>query len=587
MKTAALALATSALMMGAEAGTLLRRHAHAHNLKRNYGYEAPAAQDSETCKIVTYTTWVPYNPPKPTYVATEYVKSTVIVVPTPYTTVPYSCSNPVPTPEVTTCPTPGTYTFPAKTVTLTSTEVVCVPTTTVVPPGTHTYGVHTKVVTETLTTVTCPYASTYTSANAVYTTLTQTVFECPTPGTYTYGGHSTTVTETATITYPVVATYTPGTYTHPVKTVTVTVPQYVYTCPYEAHTPPPPPPPASTSTTCKETPTAVPEVHYSAPPPTYEKPKSEVPTYQAPSSVPVYVAPTTKSIKPVPTTPSGPINYDNVGTGQQWCITYTQYNNDKSCKSRDQIFSDIKEIASKGFRSIRVYAPDCDALQPITDACDKYKLKIVMGVFIRKTGASYDYNDVQTQVSNLIAWKRWDITELIVIGNESVWGGVITCADLVALISECKSKFKAAGYPGKVTTSEVVSTLEANPGLCGVVDVVAVNIQSYFNGGSAAEAGNFVKSQMKQAQAVCNKETFCLETGWPSGGSPISNAHASPDDQATAIKSIYAVDDGHIAYFSVYDDLWKDGAMNGGVETHFGCAHLFPMGSSGSGSSYN
>ncbi|KAF3905371.1 hypothetical protein ABW21_db0201871 [Orbilia brochopaga] len=203
-----------------------------------------------------------------------------------------------------------------------------------------------------------------------------------------------------------------------------------------------------------------------------------------------------------------------------------------------------------------------------------------MGVFIRKTGATYDYNDVQTQVSNLIAWKRWDLTELIVIGNESVWGGLISSADLVALISECKGKFKAAGYPGKVTTSEVVSSLEANPGLCSVIDVVAVNIQSYFNGGSAADAGNFVKSQMKIAQSVCNKETFCLETGWPSGGAPISSAHASPSDQDTAIKSIYAVDDGHIAYFSVSDDLWKDAGMNGGVETHFGCGHLFPMSSS-------
>ncbi|KAF3199685.1 hypothetical protein TWF192_003438, partial [Orbilia oligospora] len=61
MRSAAVALAASALLMGAEAGSLLRRHAH-HNIhKRDYGYEAPAAQDAETCKIVTYTTWVEYN----------------------------------------------------------------------------------------------------------------------------------------------------------------------------------------------------------------------------------------------------------------------------------------------------------------------------------------------------------------------------------------------------------------------------------------------------------------------------------------------------------------------------------------------
>jgi len=61
MRSAAVALAASALLMGAEAGSLFRRHAHHNVHKRNYGYEAPAAQDAETCKIVTYTTWVEYN----------------------------------------------------------------------------------------------------------------------------------------------------------------------------------------------------------------------------------------------------------------------------------------------------------------------------------------------------------------------------------------------------------------------------------------------------------------------------------------------------------------------------------------------
>lgn len=62
MKTSILALAASALLMGAEAATLHRRHAHANaHLKldrRDYGYTAPK---EETCKVITYTTWVEYN----------------------------------------------------------------------------------------------------------------------------------------------------------------------------------------------------------------------------------------------------------------------------------------------------------------------------------------------------------------------------------------------------------------------------------------------------------------------------------------------------------------------------------------------
>lgn len=560
MRTA-LAIAASALLMGAEAGSLLRRHAHsnAHRLNKRDGYDygapAPAPEDTETCKIVTYTTWVEYNPPKPTYDTTEYVHSTVTVVPVPHTTVPATYSYPVPTPEITTCPTPGTYTFPAKTITLTSTETVCIPTTTVLPPGTHTYG-HTTTVIKTQTHVTCPLATTYTSGTAVYTTLTSTIFECPTPGTYTYGGHSTTLTKTETITYPIATCYTPGTYTHPVSTVTVTATNVVYTCPYTPHatpvyTPKPEPP--------KYTPKP-------------EAPKPETHVYHQPSHTP-------SAPKPDYTKPSGPIDYNNVGKGKQWCITYSQYNNDKSCRSRDQIMTDIADIASKGFKSIRVYAPDCDALEHISDACEKHGLKIVMGVFLRKDGyGNFDAADAYKQVATLTAWKKWHLVELIVIGNESVFGGIISSSELASLIADCKGKFKAAGYSGNVTTCEVVSTLEANPGLCGVIDVIAVNIQPYFNGGKASDAGPFIKSQMKQAQSVCGKPTYCLEAGWPAAGAPIKDAVAGPQEQIEALKSIYAVDDGYISYYTTYDDGWKDPNMNGGVEQHFGCAKLFPLG---------
>lgn len=560
MRSATLALAASALLMGAEAGSLLRRHAHAHQKRDGYGYEAPAPvhHDAETCKIVTYTTWVEYNPPKPTYDTTEYVQSTVYVTPVPHTTVPATYAYPVPTPEVTTCVTPGTYTFPAKTITVTKSETVCVATTTVLPPGHHTYG-HTTTVVPTQTHVTCPYATTYTSGTAVYTTLTSTIFECPTPGTYTYGGYTTDVTKTVTVTYPTVATYTPGTYTHPVSTVTVTTTKVVYTCPYTPYATPTYAPPAPKPEHPK------PETHYEVPKP--------VTHYDTPS-----YTPPAKSDKPKPK-PSGPIDYENVGKGKQWCITYTQYNNDKSCKTRDQIFTDIQDIAGKGFKSIRVYAPDCDALDHISDASEKYGLKIVIGVFLRKDGyGNFDAADAYKQVDTLIKWKKWYLVELIVVGNESVFGGIISSSELAALIGDCKGKFKAAGYPGKVTTCEVVSTLEANPGLCGVIDVIAVNVQPFFNGGKASDAGPFIKSQMKQAQAVCNKPTYCLEAGWPAAGSPIKDAIPGPQQQIDALKSIYSVDDGYIAYYTTYDDGWKDAGMNGGVEQHFGCGKLFKSG---------
>lgn len=558
MKTTTLALAASALLMGAEAGSVFRRnHGHAHRLERRGGYDAPEPEpEAETCKIVTYTTWKEYNPPKPTYATTEYVKSTVTVIPTPYTTVPATYTCPVPTPEITTCSTTGTYTFPAKTVTVTDTETVCVPTSTVLPPGCHTYGYTTTEVKE-KTTVTCPYATTVTSGTAIYTTKTSTIFECPTPGTYTYGGHTTTLTKTETITYPTLTCYTPATYSHPATTVTVTETNYVFSCPYTVVTPPPAPKPEPP----KET--------YAPPPPvdTYEAPPKE----EKPAP-PTYSAPPTKPPKGDP---------KKIGDGKQWAVIYTPFLETDAwprhadCKSPERIDADLSEI-KKYFRAVRIYAPDCgDTFKVLVDLCKKHDLKIIIGVFFHP-GAPLSKTDEEVDRVISVLKSDWSCVEFVVIGNEAVWGGHIPSQTLVDKIIEYKPKFQSAGYTGYFTTSEVVSTLEANPGICSVVDIVAVNIQPYFNGGKSSDAGKFIHQQMEQASNVCGgKPTYCLEAGWPSAGAPIADAYATPNDQKLAINSIRAEDTGKICYFSPYNDLWKNPNMNGGVEQHFGCLNIF------------
>ncbi|KAF5012490.1 hypothetical protein F66182_15257 [Fusarium sp. NRRL 66182] len=142
----------------------------------------------------------------------------------------------VPTPIVTVFPSPGTYTIPASTVTVTAPTTVCAAQTTSLAPGPNTVGGATTVVTGP-TTITVPYASVVTTEGTVTTVIVSTVYTCPAAGTYTIGATTVTVPETTVYVYPTSTCYYPGTYTHPEETVTITETSDVYVCPYTTSTP--------------------------------------------------------------------------------------------------------------------------------------------------------------------------------------------------------------------------------------------------------------------------------------------------------------------------------------------------------------
>jgi exo-beta-1,3-glucanase (GH17 family) len=227
----------------------------------------------EVCGTTTVTvygdaTLAPMAPPPAPPVANVSVPVSVIyVTPSPV--------KPAPTAEVTICPTPGTYTFPAKTTTIVDTTTVCGDTVTVVPSGTHSYG---AVVTSvsTATTVTCPYAAVETEGTVVTSVVKTTTYVCPSAGEYTVIPPKVTeCSESATIVYPTVSVITPGVYTKKEETVTVVKTSQVYVCPYETVVVSPSPKPEAPKST-----------------PVYEAPKPSTPAYEAPkSSAPVYEAP--------------------------------------------------------------------------------------------------------------------------------------------------------------------------------------------------------------------------------------------------------------------------------------------------------
>jgi len=593
MKYSAFALAASSFLGGAAAAA----HGHHHHHRRHHNplphdqCEPPEVPVPCTTYVTSYLVPVEYTapPPPPVEPTTTVTSTSVYEEVTTSTSVAYIeiPHGPIPTPEVTTCPTPGTYVIPEKTMTLTSTEYLCKPETTQLPPGTHTYGGVTTIV-ETQTTVTCPVAVTETVDETVTSKVVMTTYVCPTPGTYTIGPITTTVTQTTVVDceYPVVTSYNPGTYTRPETTITVTKTDEVYVCPtYEevivTQTVVPVPEtsaPVDEPETYPTAPVDEPETYPTAPvdePETYPTsvPVEEKP--EVPTEVPVVEPTEVPEPAPEPTEvpePETPVDLPVGSGGPAMAITYSPYNDDSTCKSADQVDADIKEIVAKGFKTIRLYSSDCNGLETVGKACETYQVKIVIGIFIRDSTCRADKD-----LSDIMAWGKWNLIEMFVVGNEALFQGFCSADVLAKYISEVGGKIKSNGFNGPVTTTEPLNVLEQHyQVLCPAMDVVSINSHPYFNPDVAPSgAGAFLNAQLQRAEELCGKTGYVLEAGWPNAGNTNGKAIASPDAQKEAFQSILSeCPTERIVLFTYRNDYWKaPGAYN--VEQNFGCGELF------------
>jgi exo-beta-1,3-glucanase (GH17 family) len=470
-----------------------------------------------------------------------------------------------PTPELTTLSTTGVYTIPAKTTTLTETQFGAVPTTAVLTPGTTTYGGVTTIV-ETSTVVTCPYVATTTSEGTSTEVIYQTVYTCPVAGTYTIGATTTDVPATTTVSYASPTAYAPGTYVQPEITTTITETGYVVTCPYSSVDA------TLTSSVPAATITQAPATTTSAD--FVGGVVSDVVSKATEVASEVVSKATSVASAVVSKVSSAAAATSTAATsnGKYWAITYSPYDDDGSCKAASDVASDIADIASKGFSNVRVYSTDCDTLPNVGDACRAHGLGMIVGLFIKEGGIS----TCTDQLTALKAWNGWDMVQAVIVGNEAVFNGYVTAAELAAYIKTVKSELSSL-YSGDISTSETVGIIQQNADvLCDVMDFVGVNIQPFFDGGvTAALAGTFLASQRLLAETACSgKTSYVLEAGWPSAGDTNGKAIASTAEQAIAIASYELVAAGHVTYFTYRNDLWKSaGEYN--VEQHFGCGNLF------------
>ncbi|KAK4466607.1 exo-beta-1,3-glucanase [Cladorrhinum samala] len=541
MKATIVAAAAAVLAGGASAHGN-HRHAHRALFEKRGAVKAERDVCVPSCTTIYSTiygepTWV-QPPPKPVTPTAEPVVEVPTTTEAPVVAVPTATAPPtVPEPITEICPTPGTYTFPAKTIVVTETTTVCGATSTEVPAGTHTLGGVTTVV-ETATTVVCPVATTETQNGVVTSVIKTTTYVCPSAGTYTIAPITTVVPSVTTVVVPVVTTYCPGTYTAPALTTTVTETNYVVVCPFTS---------------------------------------SEAPALAQPTSAP-QEAPEAAPQEAPKETPQAPVPAGlGAKNGDLWAMTYTPFRTDGTCKSKQEVDEDVAKIKGAGFEALRIYSTDCDTLPNVGGAARDNGLRLIIGIFIGQKGCDNGNPTVAAQISALKAWKQWDLVDLCVVGNEALFNQFCSVGELAALISHTKSELGSVGYNGPFSTTDVMAAYQNNDvsSICSLIDVLTINAHAYFNYETTPDkAGDFVKGQIDIAAEICGKPAYCMETGWPTAG--VCNGVACPgvEAQRTALASIRQVVGPKVTFFSFHDDNWKEpGAC--GCERSWGSSSCF------------
>ena len=274
------------------------------------------------------------------------------------------------------------------------------------------------------------------------------------------------------------------------------------------------------------------------------------------------------------------------GNGGLWAMTYSPYGGDGKgqtwCKKEGEIESDIERIASKGFKTVRIYATDCGQLEIVDKACKAHGMKMILGVFFNRGAKADPEADFAEQIKDITSHfsGNYENIEVVTIGNECIReGGPCTGDSLSNFIKSARSILRNDGYSGMISSALTVAEWQDNPQLCSAVDVVAGQIHAFFSNQpvSPSDAGDYVSSQMEILERLCpNKQVLCTESGWPTQGPDYNHQQASPSNQQEAIKSIKnsnVVD--KIAFFANLDDLWKAGADVPTYELHFGCLDNF------------
>ncbi|HVV91805.1 MAG TPA: glycosyltransferase [Hyphomicrobiales bacterium] len=195
-----------------------------------------------------------------------------------------------------------------------------------------------------------------------------------------------------------------------------------------------------------------------------------------------------------------------------------------------QIDADLAAVAPYT-RAIRTYSAT-RGLELVPAIAAKYGLAVTQGIWIDKD-EKRNAEEIKSGID--LARKNPDIKSLVV-GNETIFRGEKTAAEMVDIIRKVKSQVHVP-----VTMGEVWSTWINHPELVSAVDYIAIHVLPYWEGHPDSIAvDQALEMYQKLRRAYPGKHVVIAEFGWPSGGYNMRDAEPGRLIQARVIRDFMA-----------------------------------------------
>ena len=195
-----------------------------------------------------------------------------------------------------------------------------------------------------------------------------------------------------------------------------------------------------------------------------------------------------------------------------------------------------------------------DGNELIPKVAKEFGIKTLVGAWLGK-----DAEINQKEVDNLIQITQAGYVNIAAVGNEVMYRGDLTEAELLQFIGQVK----AAVPNTPVGYVDAYYEFEKRPNITNAVDVVLANCYPYWEGCHCDYALLYMKDMYNRAKRAANgKQVIISETGWPGEGTSLYGAEPSAENFMKYFINTqkWSEEEGiEIFYFSSFDESWKTG----------------------------
>lgn len=194
----------------------------------------------------------------------------------------------------------------------------------------------------------------------------------------------------------------------------------------------------------------------------------------------------------------------------------------------------------------------------------EFGLKTLVGAWLGD-----DKDLIEEEIAGLIELANEGYVDIAAVGNEVLYRGDLTEAELLTYIGRVKEQLP--GIP--VGYVDAYYEFSVHPKITEACDVILANCYPYWEGSHIDYSLIHAKQMYYQALHAANgKKVIISETGWPSQGTGLNAAEPSMENAVSYYLNIqnWAAQEGiEVFYFSSFDESWKVGA-EGDVGAYWG-----------------